>query len=79
VAYNFNDFAVKNFTSFIEMTLVSARKTITVVFGTMALQLTNIFQCSVTYSMKQTSSFFSVVMLSLIALCVTAALKKNVV
>jgi len=33
-------------------------KTITAVFGTMALQLIQIFQCSVTYTMKQTISFF---------------------
>jgi len=55
------------------MTLIIARKTITVVFGTMALQLIEVFQCSVTSSMKQTSSFFTVAMLSLISLCVTAA------
>jgi len=59
------------------MTMITARKTITAVFGTMALlQLTEVFQCSVsvTYSMKQTSSFLTVAMLSLISLCVTAAL-----
>jgi len=56
------------------MTLIIARKSITVVFGTMALQLIEAFQCSVTYSMKQTSSFFSVAIISLISLCVTAAL-----
>jgi len=50
------------------------RKTITAVFGTMALQLIEVFQCSVTYSMKQTSAFFfTVTMLLLISLCVTAA------
>jgi len=54
----FNDFAIKNFTSFIAMTLIIARKTITSVFGTMALQLIEVFQCSVIYAMKQTSSFF---------------------
>jgi len=53
-----NDFTIKNFISFIAMTLIIARKTITAVFGTMALQLIEVFQCSVTYSMKQTSSFF---------------------
>jgi len=58
VAYSFNDFTIKNFASFIIMTLIIARKTITAVFDTMALQLTKIFQCSVTYSMKQTSSCF---------------------
>jgi len=31
---------------------------ITAVFSTMALQLIEIFQCSLTYSMKQTSLFF---------------------
>jgi len=30
------------------MTLIIARKTMTAVFGTMALQLTEVFQCSVT-------------------------------
>jgi len=41
------------------MTLMKvARKTITAVFGTMALQLIEAFQYSVTYSMKQTNSFF---------------------
>jgi len=54
----FNDFAIKNFVSFIVMTLIIARKTIPAVFGTMALQLLEAFQCSVNYSMKQTSSFF---------------------
>jgi len=49
---SFNDFAIKNFVSVISMTLIIARKTITAVFGTMALQLTKVFQCSVTYSMK---------------------------
>jgi len=43
----------------------------------MALQLIEVFQCSVTYSMKQkqTSSFLQLLlsMLSLISLCVTAA------
>jgi len=38
----FNDFAIKNFASFIAMTLIIERKTITVVFGTMALQLTKV-------------------------------------
>jgi len=55
---SFNDLAIKNFASFIAMTLIIAIKTITAVFGTMALQLFEAFQCSVTYSMKQTSSFF---------------------
>jgi len=36
---SFNDFAIKNFATFIAMTLIIARKTITAVFGTMALQL----------------------------------------
>jgi len=49
---------IKDFASFIAMTLITARKTITAVFGTMVLQLIKVFQCSVTYSMKQTSSFF---------------------
>jgi len=42
------------------MTLIIATKTITVVhvFGTMTLQLIEAFQCILTYSMKQTSSFF---------------------
>jgi len=39
------------------MTLILARKTITTVFGTMTLQLIEVFQCSVICSMKQTSSF----------------------
>jgi len=57
------------------MTLIIARKTITAVFGTMALQLIEIFQCSVTYSIKQTSAFFlTFALLSLILLCVTAVL-----
>jgi len=61
--------------SFIAMTLLIARKMITAVFGTMTLQLIEVFQYSVTYSMKQTSLFFlTVAMLSLISLCVTAAL-----
>jgi len=55
---SFNNFAIKNFASFIAMTLIIARKTITAVYGTMALQLTKVFQCSVTYAMKQTSLFF---------------------
>jgi len=38
--------------------LIIARKMIPAVSGTMALQLIEAFQCSVTYSMKQTSSFF---------------------
>jgi len=54
----FNNFAIKNFTSFIAMTLIIATKTITAVFVTMALQLIEAFQCSVTYSMKQTSALF---------------------
>jgi len=45
-------------TSFITITLIIATKTITAVFGTMALQLIEAFQCIVTYSMKQTSAFF---------------------
>jgi len=40
------------------VTLIIAIKTITTVFGTMALQLTEVFQCIVTYSMKRTSLFF---------------------
>jgi len=55
---SFNDFAIKSFTSFIAMTLIIATKTITAVFGTMALQLIEVFQCSVNYSMKETGSFF---------------------
>jgi len=55
---SFNDFAIKNLASFIAVTLITARKTITAIYGTMALQLIEVFQCSVTYSMKQTSSFF---------------------
>jgi len=56
------------------MTLIIARKTIAVIFGSMTLQLIEAFQCSVTHSMKQTSSFsLTVAMLSLILLCVTAA------
>jgi len=55
---SFNDFAIKNFTSFIAMALIIARKAIPAVFGTMALQLIEVFQCSVTYSMKQASAFF---------------------
>jgi len=39
------------------MTLIIATKTITAIFGTMALQLIEAFQCSVTYTMKQTGSF----------------------
>jgi len=53
-----NDFAIKNFTSFIAMPLIIARKTISAVFGTMALQLIEALQCTVTYSIKQTSAFF---------------------
>jgi len=75
----FNDFAIKNFTSFIAMTLINCKKTITAVFGTMALQLIEAFQCSVTYSMKcdlfnETNKrvFLTVAMLSL---CVTAVLR----
>jgi len=55
---SFNEFAIKNFTSFIAMTLAIATKTITAVYGIMALQLIEAFQCSVTYSMKQTGSIF---------------------
>jgi len=40
------------------MTLIIATKTITAVFGTMSLQLIEEFQCSMTYSLKQTSAFF---------------------
>jgi len=40
---SFNDFAIKIFVSFIAMTLFIARKTITAVFGTMALQLIEVF------------------------------------
>jgi len=36
---SFNDIAIKNFASFIAITLIIARKTITAVFGTIALQL----------------------------------------
>jgi len=53
---SFNDFAIRNFASFIAVTLIIA------VCGTMALQLTkvyfSVFQCSVTYSMEQTRSCF---------------------
>jgi len=73
---SFNDFAIKNFTSFIAMTLIIATKTITAVFGTMALQLIKEFQCSVTYSMKQT---MTVTMLSLISLCVIAGCRYNII
>jgi len=52
---SFNDFAMKNFASFIAITLIIARKTATFVFGTMALQLNEALQCSVTYSMKKTN------------------------
>jgi len=55
---SFNDFAIKHFTSFIALTLIIASKTITAVFGTMALQLIEEFQCRVNYSMKQSGSFF---------------------
>jgi len=55
---SFNDFAIKNFTSFFAMTLTIAKKTITAVFGTMALQLIEALQHSVTSSIKQTSSSF---------------------
>jgi len=41
---SFNDFAIKNFASFIAMTLNVARKAITAVFGAMALQLIEVFQ-----------------------------------
>jgi len=61
------------------MTLIIARKKITAVFGIMALQLTKVFQCSVIYciySMKQTSRFLTVSILSLVSLCVTAAFVK---
>jgi len=40
------------------MTLIIATKTITAVFGTMSLQLIEEYQCSVIYSLKETSSFF---------------------
>jgi len=66
---SFNDFAIKNFPSFIAMTLIIARKTITAVFGTMALQLIKTFQCNV----NKHARFLTVAMLSLISLCVTAA------
>jgi len=56
---SFNDFAIKNFTSFIAMTLIIATKPITAVFGTMSLQFIEEFQCSETYSLKETSSFFN--------------------
>jgi len=49
---SFKDFANKNFTSFIAMTLIIARKTITAVFGTMTLQLIEAFQCSVQWHSK---------------------------
>jgi len=38
--------------------LIIARKTITVVFGTMAMKLIQVFQCIVIYSKKQTITFF---------------------
>jgi len=40
------------------MTLIIARKTITAVFGTMALQLIEAIQCSVNYLSKQACAFF---------------------
>jgi len=45
---SFNNFAINNSANFIAMTLIIARKTITAVFGTLALQLIEAFQCSVT-------------------------------
>jgi len=53
---SFNDFAIKNFTIFIAMTLNNKNDHCR--FGTMALQLIEVFQCSVTYSMKHASAFF---------------------
>jgi len=41
----FNDFTIKNFASFITMALIIARKVITTIFGTMALQLSEVFHC----------------------------------
>jgi len=40
------------------MTLIIATKTITAVYGTMALQLIEAFQCSVTYSINKQARFF---------------------
>jgi len=40
------------------MTLIIATKAITDVFGTIALQLIEVLQHNVTYSIKQTGSFF---------------------
>jgi len=41
-----------------QVSLVIARKAITAVFGTIALQHIETLQCSMTSLMKQTSSFF---------------------
>jgi len=43
---SFNDIAIKKFASFIAITLIIARKTITAAFGTMALQLIEVFRCN---------------------------------
>jgi len=49
---------IKNFANFTAIILITARKAITAVFGTLTLQLIEVFQCSVTYSMKKASSLF---------------------
>jgi len=72
VAFSFNDFAIINFASFIAMILIIARKTITAVFDTMALQIIEVLVWPIQWN-KQTR-FFTVAMFSLISLCVTAAL-----
>jgi len=72
---SFNEFALKILRKFHCNDFDHCKKTFTAVFGTIALQLIKVFQFSVTYSMKQTSSFFLTdAMLSLISLCVTTAL-----
>jgi len=57
------------------MTWIIARKTITVVFGTTALQLIEVLQCGVIIFIETNKLvFLPVAMLSLISLSVTAAL-----
>jgi len=52
-------FVVKNFASFITITLIIARKTITAVFGTMVLQLAEAFRCAVwTIQWNKQARFF---------------------
>jgi len=55
---SFNDLAIINFSSFIAMTLIITRKTITVVLGTIALQLIGVFQCGASYSINKQVRFF---------------------